>query len=89
MTLEEAKDKIAQKYGYDHWKDGKNSMLTHISNETLLEQRMDEVAYLYAHTKGKKLNIPNVINLVCDHDYIVICPEYSICKKCQNRRDDK
>ena len=38
---------------------------------------------------AKKLQQPPVINQVCDHDYIVICPEYSICKKCQNRRDDK
>ena len=66
MTLLHAKNKVAQKYGYDSWSGKVNGMLTHISNARTIEQRMDEVAILYAQMQVKNLTMHDVIKSVCD-----------------------
>lgn len=68
MTIEEAKNKIAKKYGYSSWSGAENGMRTHISNPDIIEKRMEEVVKLF--------DIPAVVgrseqlkcrNVACDN----------------------
>lgn len=53
-TITEAKDKVAQNYGFSVWEFGENAMLTHISNEVLISDRFEQAAELYAEAKAKE-----------------------------------
>ena len=53
-TITEAKDKVAQNYGFSVWEFGENAMLTHISNEVLISDRFEQAAEIYAEAKAKE-----------------------------------
>jgi hypothetical protein len=75
MTLQEAKDMVAQKYGYNAWELGENAMLTHISNEELIYIRLEQAAELYAEAKARKA-WNNAIDAAAEAAEVVEEPDY-------------